>query len=91
MRLKDKRVIITGGSTGIGAGVAKRFLDEGAKVSVWCRSPDNAKAIALELPDLANVAVVDVADAPGVEVAFADSAGESLQVNFVDCLIKASR
>ena len=63
MRLQNKRVIITGGSTGIGAAVARRFLAEGAKVAVWCRNPDNAKAIAAELPDLTVVAAVDVADA----------------------------
>ena len=35
MRLQSKRVIITGGSTGIGAAVARRFLAEGARVAVW--------------------------------------------------------
>lgn len=73
MRLKDKRVIITGGSTGIGAAVARRFLAEGAKVAVWGRNPGNAKAIAADLPDLALVAAVDVADAEGVDGAFARS------------------
>ena len=73
MRLETKRVIITGGSTGIGAAVARRFLAEGAKVAVWCRNPDNARAIAAELPGLAVVAAVDVADADGVDRAFAES------------------
>ena len=59
MRLERKRVIITGGSTGIGAAVARRFLAEGAKVAVWCRNPSNAKAIAAELPELAVVAAVE--------------------------------
>ena len=43
MRLQNKRVIITGGSTGIGAAVARRFLAEGAKVAVWCRNPDKRR------------------------------------------------
>ena len=73
MRLQDKRVIITGGSTGIGAAVARRFLAEGAKVAVWCRNPDHAMTIAAELPQLAVVAAVDVADAEGVDRAFAQS------------------
>jgi meso-butanediol dehydrogenase / (S,S)-butanediol dehydrogenase / diacetyl reductase len=97
MRLAGKRVIITGGSTGIGAAVAARFLAEGAKVSVWCRNPENAKSIATELPGLSLVAVVDVTDAPGVDQAFAKSlaalggldtlicnAGISIRRNFVD-------
>lgn len=97
MRLEGKRVIITGGSTGIGAAVAQRFIAEGAKVAVWCRNPDNAKAIARDLPELSDVAVVDVADPEGVDRAFAQSlarlggldvlicnAGISLRRSFVD-------
>lgn len=97
MRLRGKRAIVTGGSTGIGAAVAERFLAEGARVSVWCRNPKNAEAIAADLPALSHVAVVDVADAPGVDLAFAQSvsamggidtlicnAGISIRRNFVD-------
>src|SRR5471032_2591026 len=71
--LTGKRVIITGGSTGIGAAIARRFLDDGAKVSVWCRSAENAAAIAAELPKLAGVVEVDVADSEAVDPAFARS------------------
>jgi meso-butanediol dehydrogenase / (S,S)-butanediol dehydrogenase / diacetyl reductase len=71
--LTGKRVIITGGSTGIGAAIARRFLDDGAKVRVWCRSPKNAAAIAAELPKLAGVVEVDVADSEAVDPAFARS------------------
>ncbi len=69
-KLAGKRVIITGGSTGIGAATAQRFLAEGAKVSVWGRNPKNAQAIAAELPALASVEIVDVADAAQVDLAF---------------------
>jgi NAD(P)-dependent dehydrogenase (short-subunit alcohol dehydrogenase family) len=73
MRLEGKRVIITGGTTGIGAAVARRFLDEGASVAVWGRSPQNAKAIERELPKLTDITAVDVADVEGVDRAFAKS------------------
>lgn len=39
MRLKDKVVIITGASSGIGEGIAKRFIEEGAYV-VGCGIED---------------------------------------------------
>lgn len=97
MRLQAKRVIITGGSTGIGAAVARRFLAEGARVAVWCRNPQHAKTIAAELPELALVAAVDVTDADGVDRAFTQSlnrlggldvlicnAGISIRHSFID-------
>ena len=96
-RLNGKRVIVTGGSTGIGAAIARRFLEEGAKVCVWCRSKDNAAAIRVELPALSDVVGVDVAEPAEVDVAFPRSvlalggldvmicnAGISVRRDFVD-------
>ena len=96
-RLVGKRVIITGGSTGIGAAIAKRFLDEGAKVCVWCRNVDNAKFIKTQLPALSDVVRVDVAESTEVDMAFSRSiaavggldlmicnAGISVRRDFVD-------
>src|SRR2546423_15096606 len=34
MRLKDKLAIVTGAGSGFGAGIARRFAEEGAKVIV---------------------------------------------------------
>src|SRR5216110_2861547 len=34
MRLKDKTAIVTGAGSGFGAGIAKRFAEEGARVIV---------------------------------------------------------
>jgi meso-butanediol dehydrogenase / (S,S)-butanediol dehydrogenase / diacetyl reductase len=69
-RLEGKRVIITGGSTGIGSAISARFLQEGAKVCVWCRNEDHAVAIKARLPALSDVVRLDVADPDEVDLAF---------------------
>lgn len=71
--LSGRRAIITGGSTGIGAAIAERFLRDGAKVSIWCRNEANGEAISRRLPNLASVEMVDVADGRAVDTAFAQS------------------
>jgi meso-butanediol dehydrogenase/(S,S)-butanediol dehydrogenase/diacetyl reductase len=71
--LNGRRAIVTGGSTGIGAAIAERFLRDGAKVSVWCRSKANGDAIARRLSKLSGVELVDVADGRAVDMAFSQS------------------
>ena len=66
--LAGKRVIVTGGSTGIGAAIAERFLADGAKVCVWGQSQE-LDAISKKLPKLAAAISVDVADADAVDPA----------------------
>ena len=38
--LKGRRVLVTGGSQGIGLAVARGFLDEGAKVTIVARTKE---------------------------------------------------
>jgi len=46
MRLKDKIAIVTGGGSGFGEGIVRKFVAEGAKVVVADRDEANAKRVA---------------------------------------------
>ena len=71
--LKDKRVLITGGASGIGAATAARFLEEGAAVCVLDRDPQARRRIKDELPALAGVLDADVSNLRQVEAAFSEA------------------
>lgn len=51
MEIKDKVVIITGASSGIGLSTAKLFSKHGAKVAAAARSIDKLKDLVSEMPD----------------------------------------
>ena len=60
-RLKGKVAIVTGGSKGIGAAVAKKFIEEGAKVVLTARKMDEGQKVADQLGDNAIFIQQDVA------------------------------
>ena len=65
MDFKDKTVIITGGSEGVGAATARAFADVGANLVLVARTRKNLEQIAAELREKTRVEIVpmDVSDA----------------------------
>jgi meso-butanediol dehydrogenase/(S,S)-butanediol dehydrogenase/diacetyl reductase len=71
--LKGKRVLITGGASGIGAATASRFLEEGSAVCVLDRDAKARAQIQRQLPGLAATLAADVSDLKQVQSAFAEA------------------
>jgi len=71
--LRGKRVLVTGGASGIGAATARRFLQEGATTAILDRDEAAGKELARELPELAQALVCDVGDQAEVHKAFASA------------------
>jgi meso-butanediol dehydrogenase / (S,S)-butanediol dehydrogenase / diacetyl reductase len=95
--LKSKRVLITGGASGIGAATAARFLEEGSAVCVLDRDPKGRQQIQRDLPRLAGVLAGDVSELGEVQSAIGEAvhimggldvlvnnAGISIRHNFLD-------
>ena len=51
-RLKDKVAIVTGGASGFGEGIARRFAQEGARVAIADLNEDAAQKLAKEINGL---------------------------------------
>jgi len=71
--LKGKRVLITGGASGIGAATAARFLEEGSAVCILDRDAKGREQIQKQLPGLSGTVAADVSDLRQVQAAFAET------------------
>jgi len=69
MRLENKRAIVTGGGSGFGEGIVRKFIAEGAKVLIADRDQANGERVAAACG--AAFIGVDVADPSGVKAMFA--------------------
>jgi len=95
--LHNKRVLITGGASGIGAATAVRFIEQGARVAVLDRDLAGCERARHALPGLATVVAADVGDYTQVQDALStiirdlggldvviNNAGISIRHNFLD-------
>lgn len=89
MSLKNARVLIIGGTSGIGLGVASAVAERGAIPIVVSRQQSSVDRALAELPDNARGATVDLTDVSALERLAADigdvdhfvfTAGESLEL-----------
>ncbi len=77
--LSGKRVIVTGGTKGIGRAIAETFADEGADVAICARNADEVAAAVAALSERgvrATGCAVDVGDGPALQAWVADVAEE---------------
>jgi len=83
VRLKDKIAIVTGGGSGFGEGIVRKFVAEGAKVVIADRDEANAKRVAEATGALALRAdVTKAADVKAmVDAAYARFGGLHILVN----------
>lgn len=95
--LENKRVLVTGGASGIGAATARRFLEEGSCVCILDRHAQANEKISKDLPGLAGALLCDVTERHRVEEVFVqavalmsgvdiliNNAGISIRHDFLD-------
>jgi NAD(P)-dependent dehydrogenase (short-subunit alcohol dehydrogenase family) len=68
--LTGKRVVVTGGTSGIGEATSRRFLEEGAHVVALAFGEDEVATAPERLPGISAALRCDVADAQQVAAAF---------------------
>ncbi|WP_187429538.1 4-formylbenzenesulfonate dehydrogenase TsaC1/TsaC2 [Roseobacter fucihabitans] len=67
MRLTGKTAIVTGGASGFGAGIVRKFTAEGARVMIADINPTTARDLADQMGDHALACTVDVSDGASVD------------------------
>ncbi|WP_042347074.1 SDR family NAD(P)-dependent oxidoreductase [Bacillus massiliigorillae] len=95
--LRNKRVVITGGASGIGLATAIRFAKEGSIVTILDRNKEQLSNTLREYPSIAHGVIADVSNPIEVKQVFEEidsltngvdiliaNAGISIRANFID-------
>ena len=83
MRLDNKVAIVTGGASGFGAGIAERFVAEGAKVAILDVNAEGAKAMAAKLGANALGVAADLTKGAEVDRAVAETLKAFVKLDIV--------
>jgi NAD(P)-dependent dehydrogenase (short-subunit alcohol dehydrogenase family) len=81
--LTDRHAVIYGGGGALGAGIARTFVREDARVHLAGRSLEPLERVAAELGDAAHVAVLDAGDEAAVEAHLASMPCLDISFNLV--------
>jgi NAD(P)-dependent dehydrogenase (short-subunit alcohol dehydrogenase family) len=81
MKLHDRKVLILGGSSGIGLAAAKRLQDAGAAVVILGRNPERLERARDDLGVAAETRTLDVLDRSAMAATFAELAPFDVIVN----------
>lgn len=83
--LKNKKIVITGGGSGLGLAMAKKFVAEGAQVVISGRNEEKLKNAAQLLGEKCKTIVFDVCDIENINVFLSKCC--SLLEGDIDCLV----
>lgn len=86
-RNESRTALITGGSSGLGLAIAKRFVREGYRVAIVARGPERLARAAVELGAEVRGIAADLSDRSQVENALGDVAA---QLGRIDVLVNAA-
>ena len=93
MQLQDSTVLVTGGASGLGEGVVRRFTAAGARVLILDLNAERGATLASELGERVAFARADVADEAqvGAAVEAARALGGRLDQSLANVLLMAHR
>lgn len=83
--LAGKNIVITGGGSGIGFAMAKKFICEGASVTIIGRSISKLKSACIELGNRSNYICFDITNVKSLDVLFKQIAVHNSKIDAFVC------